>query len=313
VKNLPNTSRVADSNNFCGALLVDKPEGITSAGIIKKIQKHFNIKKIGHTGTLDPMATGLLIVLLGKATRLQDFLMSGEKRYGGEILLGVETDSDDITGKELERKEVNRNEVANLIPDILGKFTGKLQQTPPQYSAIKIAGKRSYKIAREGQIADLQSREIEIYDLELELISDNRLRYQVRCSKGTYVRSLARDIGEYLGCGACLASIRREASSGYDVAQAIDVESLFRLEDLEPKLISQDRLLKDIPELVINEEFHRQLLQGKQEVLKDIPIEPELKEGVQYLRLVNDQGTLLGILQTQSEEIGCIWRIRFMV
>ncbi|MCB0346005.1 MAG: tRNA pseudouridine(55) synthase TruB, partial [Bdellovibrionales bacterium] len=200
-------------NQISGLLCIDKPEGCTSFDVVRKVRRALSVRRVGHGGTLDPLATGLLVVLVGKASKLQDIVMGGVKRYQGLIKIGMATDTDDITGETLSTSTENFNlcstEFRDRIAQIAVKYTGQIDQIPPQYSSIKVQGKRSYALARSGKSVEHRPRQVEIYQLELEAVSESELSYNLVCSKGTYVRSLARDIGEDLGLGACVKSIRR--------------------------------------------------------------------------------------------------------
>ncbi|MFN8388863.1 MAG: tRNA pseudouridine(55) synthase TruB [Bdellovibrionota bacterium] len=214
-----------------GVLLIDKPEGITSAHVVRVVKRTLNAKKVGHGGTLDPLGTGLLVLLLGRGTKLSSLFLDGEKSYSGLIRLGCATDTDDITGQIVETDA----EIATRFPAqarqsveerIHRSFTGTLSQVPPAYSALKVGGKRSYDLAREGTLVEHAPREVSISALQVEFVSANTLKYFVRCSKGTYVRSLARDIGRAIGTCGCLESLRREECGGFSVSSACELERL---------------------------------------------------------------------------------------
>ncbi len=209
-----------------GLILLDKPQNITSFGAVAAIRKLVHSKRVGHTGTLDPMATGVLPIFVGRATSLSGILIDGDKRYTAGIKLGVVTDTDDITGEIISEKEVNVT--ASELQAAINKFIGKIQQIPPIYSAIKKDGVRLYKLAREGKTADIPPRDVEIFSLDL-LSSpdrDNIFYLDAFVSKGTYIRSLARDIGEFLGCGATLVSLRRTLAAGFDIKDCIPLDVL---------------------------------------------------------------------------------------
>ncbi|MBM3888512.1 MAG: tRNA pseudouridine(55) synthase TruB [Verrucomicrobia bacterium] len=204
---------------YDGVLLVDKPAGWTSHDVVAKVRAHFRFKKVGHCGTLDPMATGLLVLVLGRATRLSEKLLSDDKTYEGAILLGVTTNTDDADGAVLETKPVPPlTEEAVLAA--LRKFKGDIYQTPPMVSAIKHEGTPLYKLARKGVEVEREPRLIHIYDLRLLALEPPRVRFRLACSKGTYVRTLAADIGRELGCGGHLAELRRTAAGAFSIEQA---------------------------------------------------------------------------------------------
>ena len=209
-----------------GLLLLNKPKGMTSFSAVSYLKRASGEKRIGHTGTLDPMATGVLPILFGKATSLSNFLLDGDKRYTAKIKLGITTDTDDVTGSIISQSKVNIT--PEQLEDALRRFTGKISQRPPMYSAIKRDGVRLYELARAGKTVDISSREIEIYEIKLlsPLDSENTFTVDVHVSKGTYIRSLARDIGEYLGCGATLAELERTYAGGFDISSCVDLKEI---------------------------------------------------------------------------------------
>lgn len=202
-----------------GILIVDKPGGLTSHDVVLKIRKYTPQKKVGFIGTLDPLATGVLPICIGKATKLSSFLSSQDKEYLAHILLGIRTDTDDISGRIVEEKEVSVP--PGEVKKVVESFTGDIEQIPPLYSAIKRKGKKLYQYAREGKKISPPPRKIRIHSLELvDILDGKELVIKVRCSKGTYIRSLARDIGKELGCGATLKELRRLASGNFDLSMA---------------------------------------------------------------------------------------------
>ena len=213
---------------FDGVLLVDKPSGPTSHDIVHRIRRTFHIEKVGHGGTLDPNATGLLIVLLGKGTKLSDQLMGGDKAYTGVMRLGRTTASQDCDGVTLEEKpweHVTREQVEARMAE----WTGDLFQTPPMVSAIKVEGVPLYKMARKGQEIERKPRFIHIYRFDVTEWAPPLVTFGVLCTKGTYVRTLAHDIGQALGCGACLDALRRTQSGGFNVRDALPFDEVLKL------------------------------------------------------------------------------------
>jgi tRNA pseudouridine55 synthase len=213
---------------FDGVLLVDKPTGPTSHDIVHSIRRHFRIEKVGHGGTLDPNATGLLIILLGKGTKLSDQLMGSDKAYAGVMRLGRTTASQDCDGETLEEKpweQVTREQVEAQMAE----RTGDLFQTPPMVSAIKVEGVPLYKMARKGQEIERKPRFVHIYRFALTDWAPPPVSFDVLCTKGTYVRTLAHDIGQALGCGACLDALRRTQSGAFDVKDALAFDEVLRL------------------------------------------------------------------------------------
>ena len=207
------------SDIFDGILLVDKPKGPTSHDIVDAVRRRFHCKRVGHCGTLDPMATGLLILVLGRATKLADKFSGEDKTYTGTMLLGIETDTQDAEGESVATKEV-----PPLTPDQIeaafAKFRGDVMQTPPMYSAKKIAGQVLYRAARKGKDIPREPKLVHIYDLRVTALDLPRVSFLMTCSKGTYVRTIATDIGRDLGCGAHLVEIRRHASGRFRIENA---------------------------------------------------------------------------------------------
>ena len=213
---------------FDGVLLVDKPTGPTSHDVVHKIRKTFRIEKVGHGGTLDPNATGLLIVLLGKGTKLSDQIMGGDKAYAGVMRLGRTTSSQDCDGETLEEKpwtQITREQVEAKMAEL----NGDLFQMPPMVSAIKIDGVPLYKLARKGQEVERKPRFIHIYRFAITEWAPPLVTFDVHCTKGTYVRTLAHDVGQALGCGACLDALRRTQSGSFDVKDALPFDDILKL------------------------------------------------------------------------------------
>jgi tRNA pseudouridine55 synthase len=215
-----------------GILLIDKPSEWTSHDVVAKTRGILGQPRIGHTGTLDPAATGLLVLCAGQATRLVEFMSGHDKDYEGEIRLGVTTETDDAEGEVVESRPVPPFSTLDLV-EIKGRFRGEIQQVPPAYSAVKIGGQRAYAMARKGQDVQLEPRTVRIERLELEPIEPNGLRIRISCGAGTYVRSLARDIGAAIGCGAHLASLRRTRVGAFRVEEATTLEDLQILKDAD--------------------------------------------------------------------------------
>jgi tRNA pseudouridine55 synthase len=228
-----------------GAVLVDKPLGATSNAALQDVKRLFGARKAGHAGTLDPLASGLLVVLFGEATKFASFLLDEDKEYLATVKLGERTSTGDAEGDVLERKEVP----AAIPQGILERFTGEIEQVPPMHSALKHGGVPLYKLARRGESVERKPRKILIHELQLEKLEGNSLALRVRCSKGTYVRTLAEDLGAALGTVAHLAALRRTASGRFKVADAMTPEALRALlpGDRLSRLLSLERLLADLP------------------------------------------------------------------
>ena len=206
-----------------GIIIIDKQKGYTSHDCVAICKRVFNTKA-GHTGTLDPDATGVLPVLLGKATKLSNSLMSDDKIYKAEIILGFSTDTGDKSGEIIKTAEYELNE--EKIKAVLKNFTGKIMQTPPMYSAIKIGGKKLYELARKGKTIERQPREIEIFDIELLDFTKSGFFIRVHCSKGTYIRVLCEDIAVKLNTAGCMGELIREASGRFNLANAVSIEKI---------------------------------------------------------------------------------------
>lgn len=232
-----------------GIVIVDKPAGWTSQDVTARLRRVFSTRRIGHGGTLDPMATGVLPVFVGRATRAVEFFEHAEKRYAAELLLGVTTDTEDTTGTVLERKDVSVSDAQ--IETVLGRFRGQIRQVPPMYSAIKIDGQKLCDLARKGKEVARPARSVTIFDLILEGREGDKLFLSVHCSKGTYIRTLCKDIGAALGCGGCMASLRRTGAGAYSIGQAVPLETLLKSEKPEKYLQPVDSLFSGHPALCV--------------------------------------------------------------
>lgn len=208
-----------------GILIIDKPQGWTSMDVCAKLRGMFSEKRVGHAGTLDPMATGVLPVFLGRATRAVEFAERGNKEYLATLRLGQVTDTQDITGTILEQHPVSVDQSA--LEQILPRFTGEIQQIPPMYSAIKVNGKKLYQLARQGKTVERKPRNITIYSLSVtEQFNETDYALRVQCSKGTYIRTLCHDIGMALSCGGTMAALRRTEAAGFSLSQAVTLEQV---------------------------------------------------------------------------------------
>ena len=248
-----------------GIFLVDKPKGKTSHDIVDIVRRKTGWKKVGHTGTLDPMATGLLVLMLGKATRLLPYL-SDDKEYEGTIRFGITTDTLDADGKELTDSKCSVDSL--MLQKISSSFVGEIDQVPPMVSAIKINGKPLYKLARAGKEVERKARRVTIYALDLidldEMSDHPKVDFRVACSKGTYVRVLAFDIGEKLGCGAHLERLKRTRSGKFSLDEAITVNEFNRLstDELEDELLISPRDALDYTEIIVDGRGEQDISQG---------------------------------------------------
>ena len=234
-----------------GLLLINKPKDITSFKAVAAVRKKANTKKVGHTGTLDPLATGVLPVLVGRATSLCDYLLTADKCYIATVKAGISTDTLDITGEVLSEK--NPNFDIEQLKAALVHFTGEQLQTPPVYSAIKKDGVPLYKFARKGQTVEVEKRKITVYGITLLEFSKEEYTFkiEVSCSKGTYIRSLCRDIGEYLGCGATLTQLTRTKTGGFTLDECVDLDALTE-ENIASHLLSEELAVAHLPEIFVS-------------------------------------------------------------
>ena len=249
-----------------GVLPVDKPEGFTSFDVIAKLRGILKIKRLGHSGTLDPMATGVLPVFIGRATRAIDLLPDIEKRYIAGFALGYSTDTQDVTGAVLKRSEKRAAE--DEIKKILPRFTGKISQLPPMYSAVKVGGRRLYDIAREGKTVERAPREIEIFGLALTRFDEKSQTgsLEIRCSKGAYVRTLINDVGEALGTLGVMSSLRRTYSQGIDISSCIslpEIERMAKENSLEDMILPVDKCFESFDKLELGGELSRKYKNGQ--------------------------------------------------
>ncbi len=221
-----------------GVLLVDKPKGLTSHDVVYHLRRKLQMKKIGHAGTLDPMATGVLVMLIGKATRISQYLMSVDKVYEGEATLGVITDSQDAEGEIMETRPVPELAEA-AVRECMKTFLGDQYQIPPMHSAIKVGGVKLYQMARKGEVVEREPRFIRIAAFDLLSFALPKVSFNLACTKGTYVRTVASDLGQKLGCGAHLSALRRTASGKFTIGQCLPLDQIeaLSLPEIEKRLI----------------------------------------------------------------------------
>ena len=237
-----------------GIIIIDKPAGWTSMDVCGKLRGILKTKKVGHAGTLDPMATGVLPVFVGRATRGVEFFEHAEKTYETELLLGVATDTEDTTGTVRARREVSVTQAR--LDEVLERFRGEIMQIPPMYSALKVNGQKLCDLARKGRQVERQPRPITIHELTLLSREGDTLRLRVRCSKGTYIRTLCADIGEALGCGGCMQALRRTQAGEYTIAEAVPLQQLLESPEPETYLRDVDTMFRGYPgvKLTANQE-----------------------------------------------------------
>ena len=237
-----------------GIVIIDKPAGWTSMDVCAKVRGIFHEKRVGHGGTLDPMATGVLPVFVGRATRGVEFFEHAEKTYETELLLGVATDTEDTTGTVLFRREVSVTQ--EQLDGTLERFRGEIMQIPPMYSALKVNGQKLCDLARKGRQVERQPRPVTVHELTLLSREGDTLHLRVRCSKGTYIRTLCADIGEALGCGGCMQALRRTQAGEYTIAEAVPLQQLLEAAEPETYLRDVDTMFRGYPgvKLTVNQE-----------------------------------------------------------
>ena len=293
-----------------GLLVVDKPEGITSLDVVREIKHRFGVKKAGHIGTLDPFATGVLPIVINEGTKLVPFLREGPKEYEVTLRLGEETNTDDWTGKVV-MKQPWEGVQPEKVEALIHTFLGKIRQTPPMFSAIKMQGKPLYRLARKGIEVERKEREVEIYNIQKEEIELPLVHFKVSCSKGTYIRTLGRDIGRKIGCGAYLLRLRRIRSGPFTLEQAITWE---RLKDLSKPnalhswLISLSAALPSLPEMIGDEQLVKKVRFGKEMIVQDLSpqILPAFEKG-QWLKMSSPQEGLVAILKSEVKRADIPW------
>ncbi len=277
-----------------GILLLDKPSGMSSNAALQTVKRLFKASKAGHTGNLDPLATGLLPICFGEATKISSFLLDSDKRYLGTCKLGVRTSTADSEGEVLETRPVG-NLTEQQVKQVLQTFTGQIDQIPPMHSAVKVNGTPLYKLAREGKEVERKSRRVTIYQIELLRLENDELEIALHCSKGTYVRTLAEEIGAALGCGAHLSALRRTASGPFELQQAISLPELTHLaedgfEELDRLLLPPDAALSDWPLVSLSANSAYYVQQGQAVQVPRAPTNG-------WVRLQRDDGQFLGVGQ----------------
>lgn len=248
-----------------GVLLIDKPQGLTSHDVVGRIRKLYNTKKVGHTGTLDPLATGLLVILVGRAAKAAEYLVSDSKRYTAGLKLGLTTDTEDITGKILtESKNIPDKE---QVSSVISGFIGDIMQTPPMYSALKVGGQKLVDLARKNITIERESRRIHIDAIAYERVSDSEYMLTVDCSKGTYIRTLCADIGSKLSCGGVMSSLRRERSGNFSLESAYTLDEIEKMSECQrTNLLMPTESLFDELDTVRLPEFYERLCRNGAEI-----------------------------------------------
>lgn len=289
-------------NEPCGVLIVNKHGGVTSHDIVNKIRRLYNTRRVGHAGTLDPMATGVLILLIGRAAKACEYLASDYKRYQATLRLGMTTDTEDVTGTVLTTSQ--RIPSVEEVCSVVSRFHGKIMQTPPMYSALKVDGQKLVDLARRGEIVERQAREIEIFDLSVTPTDRaNDYLLNVHCSGGTYIRTLCADIGTALECGGVMASLMRIETCGFSIAQSYTLAQLERMTDAErlSLLLPVESLFQTLPDIRLPTFFERLCRNGCEIYLQKLGI--SLSGGTR-VRLCDQYGTFFALGEVCDYENG---------
>ena len=286
----------------CGVLIVNKPEGITSHDVVGKIRKLYGTRKVGHTGTLDPLATGVLVILLGRAAKAAEYLVADIKTYLAKLTLGITTDTEDITGKILTQNE--NIPTSDQVVSVCGEFLGKIKQIPPMYSALKVDGKKLYDLAREGIEIDREARNIEILRLDVNSTDKvNEYELLVECSSGTYIRTLCADIGARLGCGGVMSALHRVAAGGFDIENSHTLEELEKM-DIEARyslLTPTESLFLDLKAVKLPA-FYEKLCRSGCEIYQN-KIKTNIEVGA-HVRLCTHSGEFFALGEVREYENG---------
>ncbi|WDP91448.1 MAG: tRNA pseudouridine(55) synthase TruB [Desulfobacter sp.] len=287
-----------------GILVVNKPEGLSSAGVVGRLKRILKVKKIGHTGTLDPFATGVLLIAVGKATRISRFFLDGSKAYRARVTLGVETDTYDCTGRETFRADPG--DLAGITEAALSRvvagFSGVQEQVAPAYSALKHEGQPLYKLARQGKPVQKPPRQIEIHRIAMERLETSpqglpEFNLDVHCSGGTYIRSLAYDIGKQLGCGAHLSALSRTGSSQFTIDQALALDDIKEMDrpEISARIISMSQCLDFMPAIIADEAAAKKIRHGQTLECQGAGLSTD-----DHIRIIDGQDDLLAIVRADK-------------
>ena len=278
-----------------GIVIVDKPQDWTSQDVTARLRRVFNTRRIGHGGTLDPMATGVLPVFVGRATRGVEFFEHAQKTYEATMRLGLTTDTEDITGEVLKKKPVTTTQAEFLA--ILDQFRGEILQVPPMYSALKVNGQKLCDLARKGKEVARKPRPITIFELECLEFTGNTAKLRVRCSKGTYIRTLCKDIGQALGCGGCMEALRRVSAGEYGIENAVPLHELLDTAEPEKYLQNVDTMFTQYPAVTLTEKQEIRCRNGGSFTLK-------IADG--RYRVYSQSGEFLALSQVESDVMSTI-------
>lgn len=288
-----------------GIINIYKEKGYTSHDVVAKLRGILKQKKIGHTGTLDPDATGVLPVCLGNATKICDLLTNKDKTYEAVLKLGIQTDTQDMTGTILEKKEVTATE-ADIVQTIQS-FVGGYAQIPPMYSALKVNGKKLYELAREGKVIERKPRQVAIYDIVIKNtdMQNKEITLSVSCSKGTYIRTLCHDIGVKLGCGGCMKSLIRTRAGQFEIAESITLEQVERLQNaggLEEKVLAVDRVFSEKEKIIVTEEAVLLLKNGNPLKKQNLLEMPKILTDAMQVRVYDEKEVFQAIYEYRQKD-----------
>ena len=288
-----------------GIFNIYKEKGFTSHDVVAVVRKTIHMKKVGHTGTLDPDAEGVLPVCVGRATKLSDVIMDGRKSYRAMLRLGITTTTEDASGEVLETKPVDVSE--EQLEECVKGFLGEQKQVPPMYSAVKVNGKKLYELAREGKEIERKARKITVFDIRiLRFLPPDRAELDIDCSKGTYIRTLCSDIGKALGCGGHMEELLRTSTGAFTLEKAIrlsELKALAEQERAEEALLSMEDALKDFPKIFVSERSEKLLYNGGRIRERFLKTERPLKEG-EIAAVKDSRGNLVGLYEIQQNEDG---------
>lgn len=285
----------------CGVLVIDKPAGMTSHDVVGKVRRLYHTRKVGHTGTLDPMATGVLVILIGRAAKAAEYLSVHQKRYAAVMRLGLTTDTEDVTGRVLTTAE--STPAPELVIAKAADFVGEILQTPPMYSALKVGGQKLVDLARRGIEVERVARPVTVYALSCTHLEENDYALDVHCSSGTYIRTLCADIGKALGCGGAMAALRRTQTGGFGLAECVTPEQLEQMSDEErlALLIPIERLFDDLPAVRLPAFYEKLCRNGCEIYQKKIGVDH--KTGTR-VRLCDTNGAFFALGEVREFEGG---------
>jgi tRNA pseudouridine55 synthase len=287
-----------------GILSVKKPEGQTSAQVVAKIKNALNAKKVGHTGTLDPFATGIVICCINQATKLSQFFLEGDKTYEGLLHLGIATDTQDRTGQTIAQQDPKCSE--HDISEAFKQFTGTIEQSPPTFSALKHKGIPLYRLARKGQPVQKPPRRVHIYELIILSVNMPFIKFKVKCSSGTYVRTICADIGQYLGCGGHLKELNRIESCGYTIDDTLTYEQIdvkASQGNLKFNIVPVANALKNIPKIIATPGIRKQILNGRK-IFRNNFSQDTLDQG-NILQIITPDNILLAVIRYEGMSEEC--------